>query len=57
MPGTWLKKWGEKSSVELPSLTRDRADDYPPLGRAPKIAERNRRMTEELREKVLPLIR
>jgi acetoin utilization protein AcuC len=57
MPGEWLKKWGEESPVKLPSLTRDRGDDYPPIGRASEVAESNRRTVGELRDKVLPLIR
>jgi acetoin utilization protein AcuC len=56
MPGPWLEKWGEKSPVKLPLLTRDRADEYPPIGRTSEIAKKNLRTTYELREKVLPLI-
>lgn len=54
LPEDWLEKWGKKSPVELPRLMRDRADDYPPIGRAEEIADSNRRTTEELLEKVLP---
>ncbi|MDP8952938.1 MAG: acetoin utilization protein AcuC [Actinomycetota bacterium] len=30
MPEDWLKKWGEESPVELPRLTRDDPEYYPP---------------------------
>jgi acetoin utilization protein AcuC len=56
LPEDWLEKWGEESPVELPRLMRDRADDYAPMERAEKIADANRRTTEELLERVLPRI-
>jgi acetoin utilization protein AcuC len=56
MPEDWLEKWGEDSPVKLPSLTRDEADDYPPIERVAQIEGRNRRTVEELLEKGLPLI-
>jgi hypothetical protein len=31
--------------------------DYPPIGRTAQIVDRNRRTTEQVLEKVLPLIR
>ncbi len=57
MAEDWLEKWGEKSPVKLPRLTRDRADDYPPTVRVAQVLDRNRYTTEELLAKVLPLIR
>src|SRR5215217_5599705 len=51
IPEKWLKKWGEKSPVKLPPLTRDRADDYPSIGRSAQITDRNRHTTEVLLEK------
>jgi acetoin utilization protein AcuC len=56
MPEGWLAPWGEKSPVTLPPLLRDDPADYPPAERASEIADRNRRTTEELLERVLPLI-
>ena len=56
MPGAWLAKWGKESPVALPDLTRDVASDYPPIGRAAEIEERNRRTVADLKRKVLPLI-
>ncbi len=56
LPEDWLEKWGEESPVKLPRLMRDEAEDYPPIGRAGEIAEKNRRTVEELLEKALPLI-
>jgi acetoin utilization protein AcuC len=56
VPEDWLTLWGEKSPVKLPPLMRDDPADYPPPGRASEIADRNRRTTEELLERVLPLI-
>jgi hypothetical protein len=35
---------------------RDDSADYPPAERVSEIADRNRRTTEELLERVLPLI-
>jgi len=57
MAEDWLEKWGEKSPMKLPRLTRDRADDYPPTVRLAQVLDRNRHTTEELLAKVLPLIR
>jgi len=57
MPEEWLEEWGEESPVELPRLTRDEAEDYPPIKRASEIERRNRRTVEELLAGVLPLIR
>jgi acetoin utilization protein AcuC len=57
MPGDWLEVWGAESPVKLPILTRDEAEDYPPVQRAAQIEDRNRRTVEELLERVLPLIR
>ena len=54
---SWRSKWGPKSPVELPSLMRDEPGDYPPRPRAASIAERNERIVEEVRGRVLPRIR
>jgi hypothetical protein len=43
--------------MELPRLMRDDPADYPLAERAAEIASRNRRTTEQVLEKVLPLIR
>ena len=56
VPEGWLAPWGEKCPVTLPPLMRDDSADYPPAERASEIADRNRRTTEELLERVLPLI-
>ncbi len=53
----WLEKWGPKSPVGLPRLMRDDPADYPAGPRAGEISDRNMRTAEEVREKVLPLIR
>jgi acetoin utilization protein AcuC len=57
VPDDWLELRGTQSPVELPRLMRDDPTDYPPTERAAHIADRNRRITEQLLEKVLPLIR
>ncbi len=56
VPEDWLAVRGAKSPVKLPSLMRDDPADYPFTERASVIADRNRRTTEELLEKVLPAI-
>jgi acetoin utilization protein AcuC len=56
LPADWLMVRGKSSPVELPVLMRDDPADYPPLARAVEIANHNRRTTEALLEKVLPLI-
>jgi len=56
MPDDRLEKWGEKSPVGIPRLTRDEVEDYPPIERAQQIADRNRWTVEGLLEKALPLI-
>ena len=45
------------SPVVLPPLMRDDPADYPAAERAAEIADRNRRTTERMLEKVMPLIR
>jgi acetoin utilization protein AcuC len=57
VPEDWLAVRGAQSPVKLPLLMRDDPADYPPTAHASEIADRNRRTTEELMEKVLPLIR
>ena len=52
----WLAEWGRQSPVELPYLMRDDPADYPAVDRASTIAERNRRTTEAVLERVMPLI-
>jgi len=54
--GDWLAMRGAQSPVKLPRLMRDDPADYPPAARASEIADRNRRTTEQVLEKVLPLI-
>jgi len=56
IPGDWLTLRGAQSPVKLPRLMRDDPTDYPPVERAAEIASRNRRTTEQVLEKVLPLI-
>jgi acetoin utilization protein AcuC len=56
VPKSWISEWGSRSPVDLPYLLRDDPTDYPPIERASAIAERNRRTTEGVLEKVLPLI-
>jgi acetoin utilization protein AcuC len=48
---------GAQSPVKLPPLMRDDPANYPPTAHASEIADRNHRTTEELMEKVMPLIR
>ena len=57
VPEDWLAVRGAQSHVKLPPLMRDDPVDFPPTAHAPEMAERNRRTTEELLEKVLPLVR
>jgi acetoin utilization protein AcuC len=57
VPEDWLKLRGSQSPVELPRHMRDDPADYPPIGRTGRIADRNRRTTEQVLEKVLPQIR
>jgi acetoin utilization protein AcuC len=57
IPEDWLALRGAQSPVELPRLMRDAPADYPSIGRTEEIASRNRRTTEHVLEKVLPLIR
>jgi acetoin utilization protein AcuC len=52
----WLAVRDGKSPVKLPPLIRDDLANYPLTEHASEIAERNRRTTEELLERVLPLI-
>ena len=56
VPEDWLAVRGAESPVKLPPLMRDDPADYPPTEYASEIADRNRRTTEELLERVLPLI-
>jgi acetoin utilization protein AcuC len=56
VPEDWLAVRGKGSPVRLPPLMRDDPADYLPTAHAPEMADRNRRTTEELLEKVLPLI-
>ena len=56
VPDDWLELRGTQSPVELPRLMRDDPTDYPLTERATHIADRNRRITEQVLEKVLPLI-
>jgi acetoin utilization protein AcuC len=56
VPDDWLALRSAQSPVELPRLMRDDPTDYPPVDRAAEIASRNRRTTEQVLEKVLPLI-
>jgi acetoin utilization protein AcuC len=56
VPKDWLAVWGTESPVTLPLLMRDDPADYPLPEHASEIADRNRRTTEELLERVLPLI-
>lgn len=57
VPEGWLVARGAMSPVALPRLMRDDPADYLPTERAAEIADRNRRTTEQVLEKVLPLIR
>lgn len=54
--GEWLGKWGKRSPVKPPVFMRDDPADYPPIDRAPKIADHNRRRANEVIERVLSLI-
>jgi acetoin utilization protein AcuC len=56
VPDDWLALRSAQSPVELPRLMRDDPTDYPPAERVAEIASRNRRTTEQVLEKVLPLI-
>jgi acetoin utilization protein AcuC len=56
VPENWLAVRGTESPVTLPLLMRDDPADYPLPEHASQIADRNRRTTEELLERVLPLI-
>jgi acetoin utilization protein AcuC len=53
----WLALRGAQSPVKLPLFMRDDPADYLSTVRASEIADRNRRTTEQVLEKVLPLIR
>jgi acetoin utilization protein AcuC len=57
VPEDWLALRGGESPAKLPLLMRDDPADYPLTERTSEIADRNRRTTEELLEKVLPLVR
>jgi acetoin utilization protein AcuC len=57
VPETWLSGGAAMSPVALPRLMRDDPADYPVAERATEIADRNRRTTERVLEKVMPLIR
>jgi acetoin utilization protein AcuC len=57
VPETWLSARAAMSPVVLPRLMRDDPADYPVAERAAEIADRNRRTTERVLEKVMPLIR
>ena len=57
IPEAWLALRGAQSPVELPRLMRDDPADYPLAEQAAEIESRNRRTTEQVLEKVLPLIR
>lgn len=53
----WLAGWRGQSPVGLPPLMYDDPLDYPPIARAPRISDANRRTAEAVLEQVLPLIR
>jgi acetoin utilization protein AcuC len=57
IPEDWLAVRGAQSPVKPPLLMRDDPTDYPSTTHTSEITSRNRRTTEELVEKVLPLIR
>jgi acetoin utilization protein AcuC len=57
IPEDWLAVRGAESPVKLPSLMRDDPAHNRPVDRASEIADRNRRTTEQLLEKILPLLR
>ena len=57
VPEDWLAARGGDSPVQLPRLMRDDPADYPSAERIAEIADRNSRTTEQVLEKVLPLIR
>jgi acetoin utilization protein AcuC len=57
VPEDWLAVQGAESPVKLPPLMRDDPASYPPTAYASEIAGHNHRTTEELLERVLPLIR
>ncbi len=56
MPVDWIRRWRERCPVELPPLICDDPSDYPANGRTDEIAGRNQKTSEELLEKILPLI-
>ena len=56
VPESWSSEWGRQSPVKLPYLMRDDPADYPAVDRAREIADRNRRTTESVLERVMPLI-
>ena len=56
VPVGWISRWEPRSPVEIPLLMRDDPEGYPPIKRAPEIADRNRRTVETVLEKVLPVI-
>ncbi len=53
-PADWISRWGGMGPVDLPLLMQDLAADYLPPARHRQIADKNRRTTHELLEKVLP---
>ena len=57
VPETWLAARAAMSPVVLPRFMRDDPADYPVSERTAEIADRNRRTTERMLEKVMPLIR
>ena len=56
LPEDWLAVQGVKSPVKFPPHMRDDPADYPLTEHASEIADRNYRTTEQVLEKVLPLI-
>jgi acetoin utilization protein AcuC len=57
VPESWLSARAAQSPVVLPCFMRDDPADFPVAVRATEIADRNRRTTERVLEKVMPLIR
>jgi acetoin utilization protein AcuC len=57
VPEDWLAVRGAQSPVRLPPLMRDHPAEHPPAAHVSEIADRNRRTTEQVLEKVMPLIR
>ncbi|MGH3087505.1 MAG: acetoin utilization protein AcuC, partial [Rubrobacteraceae bacterium] len=56
LPRGWLLERGMESPVTLPETMLDALEDFPPLARAREIERANRRASETVLEKVLPLV-